>query len=252
MWIADAATGAKLHTVDDRSGRLARWTGTGQAIVSRLDLLKPDGQPLYGYDDCNYWDPATQSMVNLHCYYPNVNAQHADPQCSPGNCLSGIALRSDVPNLFEGLISASGALTGDLVGSYLFAKARPGTHGVTLALTGGVDASITCDDGDSSVSGRTTTYRVQESEIVTCTAHSHGPIPASSKSFRSNTSRRSGEAYRPKVPRCASESMTTCTPLTGPAARSRVMTSTVPRKKAYGDWSIRLTRTPMSSGIRPT
>lgn len=169
VWIADAATGAKLHTVDDRSGRLARWTGTGQAIASRLDLLKPDGQPLYGYDDCNYWDPATQSMVNLHCYYPNVNAQHADPQCSPGNCLSGIALRSDVPNLFEGLISASGALTGDLVGSYLFAKARPGTHSVTVALTGGVVASITCDDGDSSVSGRTITYRVQESEIVTCT-----------------------------------------------------------------------------------
>ncbi|AQP45552.1 hypothetical protein RPIT_12670 [Tessaracoccus flavus] len=168
VWIADATTGARVATVDSRFDRVARWTGDGEAIAMGRELLKPDGEALYTYDDCNYYDRDLGQMVNANCYYPRVNAEHADPQCSPGNCLSGIALRSDVPNSFTGLVSASGALSGDLVGSYLFAKAEPGTHTVTVGLAGGIVASITCDDSDSTVTGRTITYKVAESEIVTC------------------------------------------------------------------------------------
>lgn len=169
VWVADATTGARVQTVDDRSDHVARWTGDGEAIAMRGELRKPDGEALYTYDDCNYWDPGLGQMVDLNCYYPRVNAEHADPQCSPGNCLSGIALRGDVPGSFTGLISASGALTGDLVGRYLFAKTEPGAHTVTVGLAGGIVVGVTCDDADSTVAGRTITYNVSESEIVTCT-----------------------------------------------------------------------------------
>ncbi len=61
------------------------------------------------------------------------------------------------------------------------------------------------------------------------TSHSHGPGSVSSKSFRSNTSRRSGAANNPKFDRCASPHSWACSPELGLAARSAAISSAAPR-----------------------
>jgi hypothetical protein len=71
------------------------------------------------------------------------------------------------------------------------------------------------------------------------TSHSQGPGSVSSKSLRSKTSRRSGDAKSPKFDRCASPHSCTRIFDTGVLARSAAMISAAPRKKANGDASIR-------------
>ena len=61
------------------------------------------------------------------------------------------------------------------------------------------------------------------------TSHSHGPGSVSSKSLMSNTSRRSGEANKPKLERCASPQHCAIRPERGVAAKSLAMTSAAPR-----------------------
>ena len=61
------------------------------------------------------------------------------------------------------------------------------------------------------------------------TSHSHGPGSVSSKSLRSNTRRRSGEANTPKFDRCASPQHWTVSPERGVAARSLAMIAAAPR-----------------------
>ena len=83
-------------------------------------------------------------------------------------------------------------------------------------------------------------------------SHSHGPMDVSSKSLRSNTSRRSGLANTPKLARCASPQSWTLEPLTGDPARSAAMTAADPRRNANGEAIIRPNRIGTSSGIRPS
>ncbi len=61
------------------------------------------------------------------------------------------------------------------------------------------------------------------------TSYSNGPGSVSSKSFRSNSSRRSGEAKNPKFDRCASPQSCTVRPAVGVAARSVPMIFAAPR-----------------------
>ncbi|CPU66985.1 Uncharacterised protein [Mycobacteroides abscessus] len=61
------------------------------------------------------------------------------------------------------------------------------------------------------------------------TSHSHGASDASSKSLRSNRTRRSGDAKSPKLETCASPHATTWTPVRGPSRRSWAMVAAVPR-----------------------
>ena len=84
------------------------------------------------------------------------------------------------------------------------------------------------------------------------TSHSHGPGRVSSKSLTSKSSLRSGEAYRPKLDRCASPQTWTVRPDTGVVARSLAMTRAAPRKKANGEAAIRPYRTGSNSGSRDT
>jgi hypothetical protein len=55
------------------------------------------------------------------------------------------------------------------------------------------------------------------------TSYSNGPGSVSSKSFRSNSSRRSGDANAPKFDRCASPHSWASSPATGVSLRSAVM-----------------------------
>ena len=61
------------------------------------------------------------------------------------------------------------------------------------------------------------------------TSHSHGPGRVSSKSLTSKSSLRSGEAYIPKLDRCASPQAWTVRPDTGVVARSAAMGRAAPR-----------------------
>ena len=61
------------------------------------------------------------------------------------------------------------------------------------------------------------------------TSYSNGPGSVSSKSFRSNTSRRSGEANTPKFDRWASPHSCASSPATGVSARSAAITLAAPR-----------------------
>jgi len=61
------------------------------------------------------------------------------------------------------------------------------------------------------------------------TSYSNGPGRVSSKSFRSNSSRRSGEANTPKFDRWASPHNWTPRPATGVPARSAAMILAAPR-----------------------
>jgi hypothetical protein len=61
------------------------------------------------------------------------------------------------------------------------------------------------------------------------TSYSNGPGRVSSKSFTSNSSRRSGEANAPKFDRCASPHSCTCRPAVGVPARSAAMMLAAPR-----------------------
>jgi hypothetical protein len=70
-------------------------------------------------------------------------------------------------------------------------------------------------------------------------SHSHGPGSVSSKSLRSNTSRRSGEPNTPKFDRCASPQDCTWNPERGIPARSAAMIRAAPRKNVNGETSIR-------------
>ena len=82
------------------------------------------------------------------------------------------------------------------------------------------------------------------------TSHSNGPGSVSSKSFRSKTSRRSGEAKAPKFDRWASPHNCTRSPEDLVPARSAAIGSAAPRKYANGEVSIRPWRTGTSSGTR--
>ena len=61
------------------------------------------------------------------------------------------------------------------------------------------------------------------------TSYSNGPGRVSSKSFRSNRSCRSGDAYPPKFDRCASPHNCTSSPAVGVDARSAAMIAAEPR-----------------------
>ena len=61
------------------------------------------------------------------------------------------------------------------------------------------------------------------------TSHSHGPGTVSSKSFTSNTRRRSAEPKMPKFDRCASPQAWTASPVTGVVARSLAIGRAAPR-----------------------
>ena len=61
------------------------------------------------------------------------------------------------------------------------------------------------------------------------TSYSNGPGSVSSKSFRSNSKIRSGEASRPKFDRWASPHSWTSSPATGVSFRSAAMTVAAPR-----------------------
>jgi hypothetical protein len=61
------------------------------------------------------------------------------------------------------------------------------------------------------------------------TSYSKGPGRVSSKSLRSNRSRRSGEAYAPKLDRCASPHSCTESPAVGVSFRSAAMILAAPR-----------------------
>ena len=61
------------------------------------------------------------------------------------------------------------------------------------------------------------------------TSYSNGPGRVSSKSLRSNSSRRSGEANSPKLDGCASPQSWTCRPAVGVPSRSAAMTIAAPR-----------------------
>ena len=82
------------------------------------------------------------------------------------------------------------------------------------------------------------------------TSHSHGPGDVSSKSLRSNTSCRSGEANTPKLLTCASPLSWQARPENGVFARSPAITDAAPRKNANGEASIRPYRIGTSSGTR--
>ena len=61
------------------------------------------------------------------------------------------------------------------------------------------------------------------------TSYSNGPGSVSSKSFRSKTSVRSGDAYTPKFDRCASPQSWTVRPAVGVSFRSSAMIFAEPR-----------------------
>ncbi len=61
------------------------------------------------------------------------------------------------------------------------------------------------------------------------TSYSNGPGRVSSKSFRSNTNRRSGDANTPKFDRCASPHSWLVNPAVGVPARSVAMIFAAPR-----------------------
>ncbi len=61
------------------------------------------------------------------------------------------------------------------------------------------------------------------------TSYSKGPGSVSSKSLRSNSSRRSGDANIPKFDRCASPHSCTISPAVGVPARSEPMILAAPR-----------------------
>ena len=65
--------------------------------------------------------------------------------------------------------------------------------------------------------------------VIRFTSYSNGPGSVSSKSFRSNSSRRSGEANAPKFDRWASPHSWVVSPATGVAARSAAMIAAPPR-----------------------
>ncbi len=83
---------------------------------------------------------------------------------------------------------------------------------------------------------RPATAMLAESRL---TSHSQGPGSVSSKSLRSNASRRSGVPKTPKFERCASPHNCTCSPVRGTWERSEAMISAAPRKNAKGETSIR-------------
>lgn len=60
-------------------------------------------------------------------------------------------------------------------------------------------------------------------------SHSHGAMPASSKSLRSKSSERSGEAKKPKFEMWASPLDSTVIPEFGVAAKSAAIVAAVPR-----------------------
>jgi hypothetical protein len=78
-------------------------------------------------------------------------------------------------------------------------------------------------DGSTALLGGVPVSRPAISRLVASrlTSHSNGPGLVSSKSLTWKTSRRSGEAKRPKSPRCASPHNWTVSPERGPFARSR-------------------------------
>ena len=94
---------------------------------------------------------------------------------------------------------------------------------------------------------RPATSRLAASRL---TSHSHGPGAVSSKSFRSKTSWRSGDAKTPKLDRCASPHSCTRSPDDGVPARSDAMTRAAPRKNAKGEDTIRPYRMGSRSGTR--
>jgi hypothetical protein len=61
------------------------------------------------------------------------------------------------------------------------------------------------------------------------TSYSNGPGRVSSKSLRSNSSRRSGEANKPKFDRCASPQSWAARPAVGVPSRSAAMILAAPR-----------------------
>jgi len=64
---------------------------------------------------------------------------------------------------------------------------------------------------------------------IRLTSYSNGPGSVSSKSFRSNSNSRSGEANTPKFDRCASPQSWVISPAVGVAARSVAMILAAPR-----------------------
>lgn len=150
--MVDVANGALQSTMPGHATGTtrARWSPSGTHLLVDNELRGPDGSIL----------KETAS-----------NAVGHDLQCSKGNCLSGIALRVTRPtqSTFDGTAVASGALAGPVTGDYLFAKRTPGSHAVQVTGDGATVEGITCDDNDSSVSGSTITYRLQDSEVITCT-----------------------------------------------------------------------------------
>ena len=80
-------------------------------------------------------------------------------------------------------------------------------------------------------SGDTLPFAVEREieDIGVLLAAAGGPGSVSSKSLMSNTKRRSGEAYAPKLDRCASPHSWVCRPGVRVVWRSAAMTSAAPR-----------------------
>src|SRR5471032_2809564 len=95
---------------------------------------------------------------------------------------------------------------------------------------------------------RAATMKLAASRLI---SHSHGPSATSSKSFRSNTSWRSGVANPPKFIRCASPQMGITKPVFDILPRSLACRIALPLKNVKGDAIIRPYLSGTSRSTRP-
>ena len=169
--LLDASDGALVRQLYDGFSNVS-WGPDGTRLVIDASPIAPDGSPLSTEGDCHGFPSADLSTPML-CEHPNGDISN-DVQCSPGSCLSGVVLKvvSNSSN-WVGRVVASGDIQGvayDL--SYLFVKTDPGTYVTDVAVESGSSTNITCDDTDTTTEitpdATTITYRVAESEIVTC------------------------------------------------------------------------------------
>lgn len=166
--LLDPSSGAEVSVVRDDYAFQMRWSPSGTHLTETGHLVMPNGEDFQPVEQCrNDSDP---DNITWHCYSPKVWNYGEDLQCSKGNCLSGIAVRATWPSgsSFNGAVRIAGALNGVVTDRTLFGRKTAGTHSATLTADNAVVQAVTCDDTDSTGTKTAITFKVADSEIVTC------------------------------------------------------------------------------------
>lgn len=160
---------------------IPRWAPSGDRLSLGGAPVSASGTPLTTFATCHGYDPSEYpDRTPYLCASASSGGNEfevGDPQCSPGNCLSGIVLRARADSNFLGMINVTGGVTGLFSAAdndYLFARRAPGTYQITLSPEASYPVAVRCDDTDSTAAIDAlagvahATVRVTDSEIVTC------------------------------------------------------------------------------------